>query len=65
MLKKATIPWTAKTLVGQIEKGKVTFDCAVQRGYVWDNTDLYYVVSLLAMKKSIDVNGILCYNYLQ
>lgn len=37
MLNKATMNWTAKTLRNQISKDKVNFDCAVQRGHVWDN----------------------------
>ena len=36
MLKKANIQWTGKTLRNQIEKGQVSFDCAVQRNPVWD-----------------------------
>ena len=31
------IQWTAKTLTNQMNKGKVNFDNAVQRGLVWDN----------------------------
>jgi len=37
MLKKANIQWSAKTLTNQIQKGNVLFECAIQRGYVWDN----------------------------
>lgn len=37
MLKKANMNWTCKTLINQIKKGNVNFDCAVQRGHVWDN----------------------------
>ena len=37
MLKRANIQWSGKTLTNQIERGNVSFDCAVQRGYVWDN----------------------------
>lgn len=33
---RANIPWSAKTLVNHMEKGKVNFDNAVQRGLVWD-----------------------------
>lgn len=36
MLKKANIQWSAKTLKNHVTKGKVLFDCAVQRGHVWD-----------------------------
>jgi hypothetical protein len=36
-IKKANIQWSAKQLTKSIEKGTVTFDNAVQRGYVWDN----------------------------
>lgn len=36
MLKKANIQWSGKTLRNQIEKGQVSFDCAVQRNPVWD-----------------------------
>jgi len=37
MIKKANIQWSAKQLTKSIEKGTITFDNAVQRGYVWDN----------------------------
>lgn len=37
MIKKANIQWSAKQLVKSMEKGTITFDNAVQRGYVWDN----------------------------
>lgn len=37
MLKKANMNWTCKTLINQVKKGNVNFDCAVQRGHVWDN----------------------------
>ena len=37
MLKRANIQWTGKALTNQIDRGRVQFDCAVQRGYVWDN----------------------------
>lgn len=36
MLKRANIQWSAKTLKNQIDKGQLTFDCAVQRKPVWD-----------------------------
>lgn len=36
MLKKANIQWSGKTLRNQIEKGQVSFECAVQRNPVWD-----------------------------
>lgn len=36
MLKKANIQWSGKALRNQIEKGQVSFDCAVQRNPVWD-----------------------------
>lgn len=36
MIKKANITWTAKQLVKMVEKGTITMDNAVQRGYVWD-----------------------------
>jgi len=36
-IKKANIQWSAKQLTKSIEKGTITFDNAVQRGYVWDN----------------------------
>ena len=35
-IKKANIQWSAKQLTKSIEKGTITFDNAVQRGYVWD-----------------------------
>lgn len=35
-MKRATIPWSAKTLVNQMKKGNVNFDNAVQRTLVWD-----------------------------
>lgn len=38
MLKKANIQWSGKTLRNQIEKGQVSFDCAVQRNPVWDES---------------------------
>lgn len=38
MLKKANIQWSGKTLRNQIEKGQVSFDCAVQRNPVWDTS---------------------------
>jgi hypothetical protein len=36
MIKKANIPLTAKQLAKMSEKGSITFDNAIQRGYVWD-----------------------------
>lgn len=36
MLKKANIQWTGKTLKNQMTKGQLSFECAVQRGFVWD-----------------------------
>ena len=36
MPKSANIQWTAKTLVNQMNKGMVLFDCAVQRNPCWD-----------------------------
>ena len=36
-IKKANIQWSAKQLTKSIGKGTITFDNAVQRGYVWDN----------------------------
>ena len=38
MLKKANLQWSAKGLTKQIQKGTITFDNAIQRGYVWDIT---------------------------
>lgn len=35
-MQRFNINWTAKTLCNQMEKGKVNFDNAVQRGLVWD-----------------------------
>lgn len=35
-MERVNIQWTAKTLVNQMQKGKVNFDNAVQRGLVWD-----------------------------
>lgn len=37
MLKRANISWNARQLSKMIEKGTITFDNAVQRGFVWDN----------------------------
>lgn len=37
MLKKANISWNARQLSKMIEKGSITFDSAVQRGFVWDD----------------------------
>ncbi len=37
MLKKANIQWNPNTLIKQIKKGNLVFDCAIQRGNVWDN----------------------------
>lgn len=37
MIKKANIQWSAKQLTKSIGKGTISFDNAVQRGYVWDN----------------------------
>lgn len=36
-MNKVNIQWTAKALVNQMEKGRVNFDNAIQRGLVWDN----------------------------
>lgn len=36
IMQRFNINWTVKTLVGQMNKGKVNFDNAVQRGFVWD-----------------------------
>lgn len=36
MLKKSNMQWSAKTLFNQVNNGKILFDCAVQRGFVWD-----------------------------
>lgn len=36
MLKKANINWNVKQMVKMIDKGSITFDSSVQRGYVWD-----------------------------
>lgn len=35
-MKKANIQWTPKALCNQMKKGNINFDCAVQRGLVWD-----------------------------
>ena len=37
MLKRANISWNARQLSKMIDKGTITFDNAVQRGFVWDN----------------------------
>lgn len=37
MLNRANISWNARQLSKMIEKGTITFDNAVQRGFVWDN----------------------------
>lgn len=36
-MKRYNINWTAKALFNQMEKNNINFDCAVQRGLVWDN----------------------------
>ena len=36
-MKRYNMNWTAKTLINQMEKNNINFDCAVQRGLVWDN----------------------------
>ena len=36
-MNRANINWTAKNLAKRIEKGEVTTENAVQRGFVWDN----------------------------
>ncbi len=36
MIKKANINWTARQLAKMVSNKKITFDNAVQRGYVWD-----------------------------
>jgi len=38
MLKKANIQWSGKQLFKKVMSGDVIFDCAVQRGYVWDTS---------------------------
>lgn len=35
-MKKCNIQWTAKVLCNQMKKNNINFDCAVQRGLVWD-----------------------------
>ena len=37
MLKRANINWNARQLAKMAQNGTVSFDNAVQRGYVWDN----------------------------
>ena len=37
-MKRYNINWTAKTLCNQMSKSKINFDCAVQRGLVWDSS---------------------------
>lgn len=36
MLKRANINWNTRQLTKMVQKGTITFDNAVQRGYVWD-----------------------------
>lgn len=36
-MKRYNINWTAKALYNQMNKGRINFDCSVQRGFVWDN----------------------------
>lgn len=36
MIKRANINWNAKQLCKMAQKGNISFDNAVQRGYVWD-----------------------------
>lgn len=58
------IQWTAKTLTNQMNKGKVNFDNAVQRGLVWDNGkksllihSMLYGYAIPAMYFTRDENG--------
>ena len=37
MLKKANIQWSGKAMAKKVANGDVLFDCAVQRGSVWDH----------------------------
>ena len=59
------IQWTAKTLTNQMNKGKVNFDNAVQRGLVWDNGkksllihSMLYGYAIPAMYFTWDENGV-------
>ena len=59
------IQWTAKTLTNQMNKGKVNFDNAVQRGLVWDNGkksllihSMLYGYAIPAMYFTRDENGV-------
>ena len=36
MIKNANVNWTARQLAKMVSNGTITFDNAVQRGYVWD-----------------------------
>ena len=36
MLKRMNINWNARQLVKMCMNGSITFDNAIQRGYVWD-----------------------------
>ena len=38
MLKRLNMQWTGKTLANHVLKENAQFDCAVQRGFVWDNS---------------------------
>lgn len=64
-MQKFNIQWTAKTLVRQMEKGKVNFDNAVQRGLVWDAGkksllihSMIYGYAIPAMYFTRDDNGV-------
>lgn len=37
MIKKANLNWTAKRMSKMFDKGEITFDNVIQRGYVWDD----------------------------
>lgn len=65
IMQKMNINWTAKTLVGQMAKGKLNFDNAVQRGYTWDNSrksllihSMLYGYAIPAMYFTRDENGV-------
>ena len=44
---KAGIAWNAKQIAKMAEKGTLTFDNAIQRGFVWDNSRMSLLVDTM------------------
>ena len=44
---KASIAWNAKQIAKMAEKGTLTFDNAIQRGFVWDNSRMSLLVDTM------------------